>query len=595
MSKVFLTFFKVSPKILRLILMATAGMMGFGGTPTVANEPPADSQLSQSQTNFNHALEDAETTNSAILELSELSETFPASQVSADNYPLNVENSAHENLPVTSVNQLSVEAENSEADSMAQVTSVSQLSDVQPTDWAFQALQNLVERYGCIAGYPDGTFRGNRALTRYEFAAGLNACLDAITGLITEGGVPREELDTLNRLMEEFAAELATLRGRIDVLEARTAELEANQFSTTTKLLGEVAIHGADVIGDGGPAVPVLQEKIRLQLVTSFTGRDFLYTRLTTGNIGNSFADELGTNEGRFAYDGIGDNVWQLDRLHYVFPVGKNLTTTVMASLGGHHFYADTFNPGLEAGGGATGALSRFGERNPIYRLGLGGQGIGLRYQLGKSLEVSAGYLARGGDDPQAGMFHNNYSALGQLVFKPSNKFKLGLTYIHSYDVEANRRFNFGGTGTNLGNLNLTSLGVPNTPVTSNSYGIEAMFNLSPRFSIRGWAGLTKARLIKLGDADIWNYSLIFAFPDLGKRGNLAAIIVGAEPYLKELDVPNDPDFSDDIPWHIEAMYKYQVTDNISITPGVIWLLSPNQNDDNNDAVIGTVRTTFTF
>lgn len=42
---------------------------------------------------------------------------------------------------------------------IAQVTSVSQLSDVQPTDWVFQALQSLVERYGCIAGYPDGTFR----------------------------------------------------------------------------------------------------------------------------------------------------------------------------------------------------------------------------------------------------------------------------------------------------------------------------------------------------------------------------------------------------------------------------------------------------
>lgn len=63
---------------------------------------------------------------------------------------------------------------------MAQVTSVSQFSDVQPTDWAFQALQSLVERYGCIAGYPNGTYRGNRAMTRYEFAAGLNACLNRV-------------------------------------------------------------------------------------------------------------------------------------------------------------------------------------------------------------------------------------------------------------------------------------------------------------------------------------------------------------------------------------------------------------------------------
>jgi len=65
-------------------------------------------------------------------------------------------------------------------DNLGQVTSVSQLSDVQPTDWAFQALQSLVERYGCIAGYPDGTFRGNRDANRHEMAADLHACLDNI-------------------------------------------------------------------------------------------------------------------------------------------------------------------------------------------------------------------------------------------------------------------------------------------------------------------------------------------------------------------------------------------------------------------------------
>ena len=80
---------------------------------------------------------------------------------------------------VTTVAELS-----EETGSMGQVTSVSQFSDVQPTDWAFQALQSLVERYGCIAGYPNGTYRGNRAMTRYEFAAGLNACLNWVNELI---------------------------------------------------------------------------------------------------------------------------------------------------------------------------------------------------------------------------------------------------------------------------------------------------------------------------------------------------------------------------------------------------------------------------
>ncbi|MFM6308687.1 MAG: iron uptake porin, partial [Dolichospermum sp.] len=129
------------------------------------------------------------------------------------------------NGKVTSVADLS-----SESNNLSQVTSVSQFSDVQPTDWAFQALQSLVERYGCAAGYPNGTFRGNRALSRYEFAAGLNSCLDRVNELIataTADLVTKQDLATLQRLQEEFSTELATLRGQVDALEARTGELEA--------------------------------------------------------------------------------------------------------------------------------------------------------------------------------------------------------------------------------------------------------------------------------------------------------------------------------------------------------------------------------
>ena len=76
---------------------------------------------------------------------------------------------------------------------------------------------NLIERYGCVAGYPNGTYRGNRAMTRFEAAALLNACLDRVT----------EVTDELKRLMIEFEKELAILKGRVDGLEARVGELEA--------------------------------------------------------------------------------------------------------------------------------------------------------------------------------------------------------------------------------------------------------------------------------------------------------------------------------------------------------------------------------
>ncbi|NEU78054.1 S-layer homology domain-containing protein [Nostoc sp. UIC10630] len=86
-----------------------------------------------------------------------------------------------------------------------QVTSVNQLTDVQPTDWAFQALQALVDRYDCIVGYPDQKFQGNRSITRYEFAVGLNACLARLNQLLestTADVIKREDLQTLQRLQK---------------------------------------------------------------------------------------------------------------------------------------------------------------------------------------------------------------------------------------------------------------------------------------------------------------------------------------------------------------------------------------------------------
>ncbi|MGB3651267.1 MAG: iron uptake porin, partial [Rivularia sp. (in: cyanobacteria)] len=481
---------------------------------------------------------------------------------------------------------------------ISQVTSVSQLSDVQPTDWAFAALQSLVERYGCIAGYPNGTYRGDRALTRYEFAAGLNACLDRVNELITTSTadiLSPQDLETLQRLQSEFSAELATLRGRVDALEARTAEIEANQFSTTTKLQGEVAFTLAGAEGDDVDAEIVFNNRIRLQLVTSFTGKDRLFTRLTAGNIGNSFQDEIGTNEGRFAFDGPDGNNVVLDRLHYVFPVGDKLTVTTMASLGGHHFYADVFNSGLNTGGGATGAMSRFAERNPIYRLGLNRNtaGAGFSYKLASAIKIEGGYLAKQGSDPseKAGLFNGNYSAMGQVVFQPAKRFKLGLTYINGYDP-GDGTFAFGGTGTNFANGLLP--GTPERRINSNSYGVQAQLDLSSKFSIRGWGGYTDVDFNNGGDAEIWNYALALVFPDFGKKGGLAAIIAGAEPYAGDIS-PRPANFQNDTPIHVEALYRYPINDNISITPGIIWLKSPNQNENNDDVFIGALRTTFTF
>ena len=64
---------------------------------------------------------------------------------------------------------------------MAQVTSVSQLKDVEPTNWAYAGISDLVSRYGCVAGYPDSTFKPGEPATRAEMAVLINSCLSRIS------------------------------------------------------------------------------------------------------------------------------------------------------------------------------------------------------------------------------------------------------------------------------------------------------------------------------------------------------------------------------------------------------------------------------
>ncbi len=229
----------------------------------------------------------------------------------------------------------------------------------------------------------------------------------------------------------------------------------------------------------------------------------------------------------------------------------------------------------------------------------MGGQGIGLNYQPSPLIDLTAGYISRGGNDPVTGVFGGSYSGLAQIVIKPSRNFRFGFSYLRGFDPAVGaQRFNLGGTGTNLANFTANS-GLPNaattSAITSDSYGFQALYDLSPSVSIRGWVGYTKAQLLNVGDADILNYALALTFPDLGRQGSLGALIVGAEPYLTSLNGAGNPNFRRDIPITIEAQYKYAVSRNISITPGVIVVFNRNQNSDNGTALIGTLRTTYTF
>ena len=501
---------------------------------------------------------------------------------------------------MTSVDTLTQVSQYNQEGKSAQpaVTSVSQLSDVKPTDWAFQALQSLVERYGCIAGYPDKTYRGNRAMTRYEFAAGLNSCMDRVNDLIaasTADMVKKEDLATLRKLQEQFAAELATLRGRVDSLETKTALLEKQQFSTTTKLAGEVIFAVTQEFNRNQPTGKnqvALQDRVRLTLNTSFTGKDLLVTRLAAGNARRFDNGTLNEGLQTSQFGATGNNNVSVDWLAYYASLSDKLKIYVPAAGGLHYDYAPTMSPALDTGDSGSSTLSVFGQRNPIYSMG-GGAGLGVNYELGGGLQLSGGYLSGTAATPNAGsgLFNGDNSFLAQVSYAPTKgPFQIGATYVNSYRKTGAIFDGGGGIGSSIGSLNANVAGFAGA-VKADGYGLSGSFKVSPQLVLNAFS--TYARLSDLGsnNADVWTYGVGVALPDFGKKGNLLGFVAGAEPYVSGTNVPG---ISTSVPYHFEGFYKYQINDRISVTPGVIWITNPGQSFGAS-AIIGTLRTTFTF
>jgi hypothetical protein len=504
---------------------------------------------------------------------------------------------------VTSMDQLSQYSQEGQVANVGQVTSVSQLSDVRPTDWAFQALQSLVERYGCIAGYPDRTYRGNRAMTRYEFAAGLNACMDRVNELIaaaTADMASKEDLATLQKLQEEFAAELATLRGRVDAVEAKVATLEKQQFSTTTKLKGEAIFNVSDEFGTANDNTTVLQNRVRLALNTSFTGKDLLVTRLAAGNY-NAFKTNdtapatLQGGEGSQAanFGGGGGNSVSLDWLAYYGNLNEKLSFYIPAVNGLHYDYAPTAS-GFDTGDDGNGTLSVFGQRNPIYGLG-GGAGVGATFNVGGGLKVSGGYLAGRAATPTSGngLFDGDNSVLGQIAYAPTGApFQLAATYVRAYSKTGALFGGGGGVGSGImGTANANQIDGLGTNTKVDAYGLSGTMKLGSNIVVNAFGMYAYANESGLGsDSEIWSYGASLGLMDFGKKGNMLGVVAGVQPYAPgAASAPGTVS-----PLHIEGFYKYQLNDKISITPGVIWVKDPGQAKS-DDIFIGTVRTTFSF
>jgi len=458
--------------------------------------------------------------------------------------------------------------------STEQVTSITQLSDVKPTDWAYQALNNLVEKYGCVAGYENGTYLGGKSMTRFEAAALLNACLDRVT----------EVTDELQRLANEFSNELQVIRGRVAKLEKQVGNLQATQFSTTTKLKGEVnfvlgSVAGARLANNSNVGGAAFNYDARLSFDTSFTGKDLLKTRLRSGNFSSQ---PFGSSSSLFKLDKAETyaNAVQIDRLYYSFPaLAKGVTLTAGPLVRNTEM---TWIPSVYrseildffANAGAPGVYNK-----------ATGAGFGAQYvQPGKKGGFVAGlnYVAQNGNDSSTGVF-NEQGALNALAQVGYRAPQFGAAFGYRYGTQGTRVRNYNGVAGNSGTLAANQ--------TSNGYALNAYWQpktsgIVPSVSAGyGWNTVSGPATPRAAtDSQTWfagaQWSDVFA------KGNAAGVAFGQ---------PGNAEGLSEKAQMLEIFYRYKVSDNISVTPALLYVTNNQAFKNASDNWGGVIQTKFTF
>ena len=201
------------------------------------------------------------------------------------------------------------------------VSAANPFSDVDTDSWAYQAISSLSDQ-NIIEGYPDGTFRGNKHLTRYELAqvvARLMAKSDRLSA---------EQQAVVGKLAGEYKDELTDLGVRVAALEEKTGR---------TSLLTELRVHGVNrydnVFKDKKESHFETGARVRLNTLTRVNDRSYLYGQLQTSISmnGNELYDVNKLNYNKDASTSVRggheDGGVHLNRLFATYQFGKKQDT----------------------------------------------------------------------------------------------------------------------------------------------------------------------------------------------------------------------------------------------------------------------------
>jgi len=560
-------------------------------------------------------------------------------------------------LPSLAVPDTSVAAMSSNlatSSEVAQVSSVSELIDVDPNGWAFQALKSLVERYGCIEGHPSKKYLGNRPLIRYEFAAGLNACLDKISEQIAAATEPlalKQDLATVQGLQEQFKTELATLNGQVDALEAKVRELEYQQFSTTTKLDGDTVftIAGASAGGNvstnynSGAFIPGNSQNVIFGTRTRLNFRaknlgvegDELRIRMRAITDGGSF---FGTNPtpnnvrvGRIDYLSPGTTITNgrapvsFDIVYYEFPL---FSQDFRVRIGPRTGAASTL--GLQPS--TRGELTQFSLRGFHRNIGLALVGtavpsVSAIWKLSDQWSIRAYYGATGGGDSYgygSGGLTGPSQAAAEIGFKPDKGIDIGLGYYRTVCNSSSALNSEGPSAQNRIFCAADSGGSSFYPFLGNgainnvqhdTFNVHADWEFIPNFSVFGRYSFGNANITDGIGSGVTGASLNYSEwmagltynNAFGRKGDAMGIAVLQPANITSNNVasvnatypagtfPLGATIPNSTEYDYGLYYRYTLTKNITIGPEVYFITNPGSIAGNPTVTEAIFRAVYRY
>jgi len=457
------------------------------------------------------------------------------------------------------------------ASSSKSVKSISKFSDVYPTDWAFQALTNLVERHGCSAMLPNGS------ITRYEAAALLNKCISSVS----------QANDEERALINEFGSELAVIQGRADSLETGTAEFEAGMFSTTTKVSGETifvvgAISTEKATAEGEDNASLVEDEAlnfvyhtAFSIDTSFNGDDLLHTSLEAGNFraGDPFS-ATGNAPLEATYES--SSALEVGKIYYQFPIGDFTVTAGpkirqddMLPVWPNSYPADTILDSLTYAG-ATAAYSLAEGAGAGVSYANGGWNAALLFvsEAGGNADPTAGgILTSGGSD----------DITGQIAWTGE-----GITVAAVYTIADGGVTDGSSSADDYEAWGISGSWQPNIDSVFVPSSISAGFGSKSVDKETKYEGDLRRGHTDIMDEVTWSVGLEWS--DFIVDGNTLGLGLGSAEGWRDESTYSDP-------MAYELFYSMAVSDNITVTPAIFQV----ERDDDYAVTGGLVKTTFSF